>query len=309
MVSLAQIVTSIQDSGFSTIPRLVVFLVGILLLMPWMIAAHDGLHHGTPRGFGALCPVISPSRCLPCLHFCWCSRVCPGSSLFVPLPGVQAGPPIARIVLSVLITLALYPSWPHVEGELDIGRMVIYVLPEIAVGVVIGLGVTFILEAFTMATQVLSLNAGYSFAQTIDPTTQAEAGVLVVFAQMATGLIFFALGLDREVIRTLAYSLQAHPAGAWIARPAAEAIIHLSGDMLALALRLALPAVALLILMDLSLGLVGRLNAQLQLLSLAFPIKMLAGLVLLTWIAVLVPRLVGPYAATVFGTLRQALRY
>lgn len=37
VVSLAQIVTSIQDSGFSTIPRLVVFLVAILLLMPWMI--------------------------------------------------------------------------------------------------------------------------------------------------------------------------------------------------------------------------------------------------------------------------------
>jgi flagellar biosynthetic protein FliQ len=36
-ISLAQIVTSIQDTGFSTIPRLIVFLVGILLLMPWMI--------------------------------------------------------------------------------------------------------------------------------------------------------------------------------------------------------------------------------------------------------------------------------
>ncbi len=37
LVSLTQIVTSIQDSGFSTIPRLVIFLVAILLLMPWMI--------------------------------------------------------------------------------------------------------------------------------------------------------------------------------------------------------------------------------------------------------------------------------
>jgi len=37
LVSLTQIVTSIQDTGFSTIPRLVVFLLGILLLMPWMV--------------------------------------------------------------------------------------------------------------------------------------------------------------------------------------------------------------------------------------------------------------------------------
>lgn len=37
LVSLVQIVTSIQDSGFSAIPRLVAFLGGALLLMPWMI--------------------------------------------------------------------------------------------------------------------------------------------------------------------------------------------------------------------------------------------------------------------------------
>ena len=37
LISLAQILTSIQDTGFSAIPRLVVFVIGILLLMPWMI--------------------------------------------------------------------------------------------------------------------------------------------------------------------------------------------------------------------------------------------------------------------------------
>ena len=37
VVSLVQIVTSIQDAGFSAIPRLVAFLGGALLLMPWMI--------------------------------------------------------------------------------------------------------------------------------------------------------------------------------------------------------------------------------------------------------------------------------
>ena len=36
VVSLIQITTSIQDTTFSTVPRLVAFLVGILLLMPWM---------------------------------------------------------------------------------------------------------------------------------------------------------------------------------------------------------------------------------------------------------------------------------
>ena len=37
VVSLAQILTSIQDSSFSTVPRLTVFLATLLLAMPWMV--------------------------------------------------------------------------------------------------------------------------------------------------------------------------------------------------------------------------------------------------------------------------------
>jgi len=37
-VSLVQIATSMQDNAFNTIPRLVAFLAGLLLLMPWMLA-------------------------------------------------------------------------------------------------------------------------------------------------------------------------------------------------------------------------------------------------------------------------------
>ena len=37
VVSLTQIVTSIQDSAFGSIPRLIVFVIAILLLMPWMV--------------------------------------------------------------------------------------------------------------------------------------------------------------------------------------------------------------------------------------------------------------------------------
>ncbi|HSB12917.1 MAG TPA: flagellar biosynthetic protein FliQ [Bryobacteraceae bacterium] len=36
-VSLLQIVTSIQDSAFGTVPRLAAFLAGLVLLMPWML--------------------------------------------------------------------------------------------------------------------------------------------------------------------------------------------------------------------------------------------------------------------------------
>jgi flagellar biosynthetic protein FliQ len=38
VMSLAQIITSIQDSSFSTVPRLGAFLAALLLAMPWMLA-------------------------------------------------------------------------------------------------------------------------------------------------------------------------------------------------------------------------------------------------------------------------------
>jgi flagellar biosynthetic protein FliQ len=37
LMSLVQIVTSIQDSAFNTIPRLAVFLAALIFLMPWML--------------------------------------------------------------------------------------------------------------------------------------------------------------------------------------------------------------------------------------------------------------------------------
>lgn len=38
VISLVQIATSMQDNAFSTIPRLVAFLVGLLFLLPWMLS-------------------------------------------------------------------------------------------------------------------------------------------------------------------------------------------------------------------------------------------------------------------------------
>ncbi len=36
VVSLLQVVTSIQDSSFAAVPRLAAFLFGLLVLLPWM---------------------------------------------------------------------------------------------------------------------------------------------------------------------------------------------------------------------------------------------------------------------------------
>lgn len=36
VVSLVQVLTSIQDTAFGAVPRLTAFLLGVLLMLPWM---------------------------------------------------------------------------------------------------------------------------------------------------------------------------------------------------------------------------------------------------------------------------------
>jgi flagellar biosynthetic protein FliQ len=38
IISIVQVITSMQDASFSTVPRLTVFLLGTLVLLPWMLS-------------------------------------------------------------------------------------------------------------------------------------------------------------------------------------------------------------------------------------------------------------------------------
>ena len=69
-------------------------------------------------------------------------------------------------------------------------------------------------------------------------------------------------------------------------------------------LRLALPIMAVMVMADLSLALLGRVNAQLHLLSIAFPVKMLISLGLLASMAVLIPVLLRGSAAEALSAAR-----
>ncbi|SPE36371.1 Type III secretion system inner membrane R protein (fragment) [Candidatus Sulfopaludibacter sp. SbA3] len=125
-----------------------------------------------------------------------------------------------------------------------------------------------------------------------------------MLSQAIGGLLFFALGLHRDVIRAFAGSLQSQPPGSFAISPVtADAVIRLGSTIFSTGLRLALPIVALLVMVDLALALLGRINSQLQLLTLAFPAKMMGALTLLAAIAVLFPRVYAAYASRLFQAL------
>ncbi len=231
-----------------------------------------------------------------------------GIFIFVPLPGIRKGMDMARIVLSLGFTLALYPVWPAVTTEAPLGTMAFGLVAEAALGVTIGLTVAFLQEAFLVGTQMIAMQAGFAYASMINPSTETDTSVLLVFAELTAGMLFFALGLDREVMRGLAASLETWPPGSFvISRPMAGSVTALGSVMFSTGVRLAFPVLALLTLVDFALALLGRLQPKMQLLMLAFPAKMLAALAVLAWVAVLMPRLFGGAAAHMLGVMRAVV--
>jgi flagellar biosynthetic protein FliR len=230
-----------------------------------------------------------------------------GALVFVPLPGLRSAVEPARAALAGAFTLALAGRWPAVDvSTVSAGTLLVWAAAEAALGIAIGVSIAIVLECFGLAAQVLGMQAGYAYASTIDPNSEADSGVLLVFAQLMGGLLFFALGLDRELLRLFARTLETIPAGSYVlSKASAESIIRLGSMLFTYGVRLALPVVALLLMVDVALALLGRLNQQLQLLSLAFPLKVLAALLLFAWTASVFPRILLEFAGHAFAAARR----
>jgi flagellar biosynthetic protein FliR len=232
-----------------------------------------------------------------------------GLITFLPIPGFRNAPESVRVALAMAITFALFPVWPSLPNATPaIGQLAMWAFAELGFGLVVGLAISFLVEGFQVAAQILGLQAGYGYASTIDPNSEADSSVLQVMTSLFTSLLFFGSGMDHQVIRILAASFERFPAGAWAPTAASlDGIVSLGGGMLSMGFRMSLPVVAILLLIDFSLALMGRVQQQLQLLSLAFPAKMAAALAVLAALAPVIPKVFGSAAEHTLSILWRSL--
>jgi flagellar biosynthetic protein FliR len=214
---------------------------------------------------------------------------------FLPLTAFRAAADTPKIFLSLAFTMILWPEWKSpVSSEATIGRLFAGIAGEAALGLAIGLAVAIVLEVFQIAAQVVSLQAGFGFASTIDPNGGADSTVLLSLAQITAGLLFFATGADRLLVRALADSLRLCPPESFVVQKTwAEAMVRFSASIFGAGLRLAAPVVALLLLADASLAVLGRVQTQIQLVSLTMPVKLGASMLLLAATIVFQPKFFG----------------
>jgi flagellar biosynthetic protein FliR len=224
------------------------------------------------------------------------SRVA-GAFIFVPLPGVRSAPDAVRVVLILAITISLFPVWPTIPGDPGIVEFAGWIAVEAGFGLCIGLLVGLLSEAASMFGHLCGVHAGFSFVSTIDPNTQAESPVLSILAETVASLLFVTLGLHRYVIRIFANSLETLPPGKFLLNPRwSEVVIHAASSVFSIGLRLALPVIALLVMVDVTLALLGRIQSNLQIMHFAMPLKMLASIALISIVLTLFPGIYADYA-------------
>lgn len=231
-----------------------------------------------------------------------------GVFLFIPFPGKESGPSMPRILLAFATAISVFPYWSWVStSEPSIGTLILWLVSELALGLTIGLLVSFLAEGLTIGAHTLALQAGYAYASIVDPTTQADSDVMQVLAQLMGGLLFFSFQIDHLAVRTFIYSLRSFPPGQFaVSHGLLQGMIALSANAFDVALRLALPAVALLLTTEVALAVTGRLSSQLQLVSHATSVKMLITLVILATLIRVAPELYKISATHISEILRSS---
>lgn len=203
--------------------------------------------------------------------------------VFVPMPGVRASLASTKIVLAAALTAIAAPYALSTIRPEDIPAegvpwlLLAAAMSEAALGAALGIALRLTLEAFGVAAQALGFQAGYSYVNMVDPTSQADASILNVMFALTADLLFLATDLHLFALRTLIDGLQVHPLGSFLTRPAdAQTMIALGGYMFEASVRLALPVMAVLLLIDLTLGLLNQVHSRMQLITLSFTLKLLA---------------------------------
>lgn len=227
--------------------------------------------------------------------------------MLLPLPAFKESLQTAKIVLVVGITFALMSAWPAVQfNELSAAQFFVAIVGETLVGLLLGLSIAMLHGCFQLAAQTISMQAGFSFASTFDPTSQADTTVFQLLAQLLTGLLFFILGIHGYLLRVIAHSFDVFPPGASMNGTAAVGVITtMATKMFITGFTLGLPVVALLVLVEIALAILSRLHAQLPLMTITLSAKTMLSFVFFAAIIIRWPAIYERAALKMFETLAQ----
>lgn len=201
-----------------------------------------------------------------------------------PLLSMRAVPARARIGLALVLAAAMAPS---VTGALPAGlnlaslQTLGLIAQEVMVGLTIGFAARLAFAAFDLAGEVIGLQMGLSFAGFFDPQG-GQGNAVGSFMNTLASMIFIALNGPLLLIAATLRSFSSLPIGEvpFVFAGRFDPIA-LGAEVFALGLLIATPFLALILFVNLLLGVMTRVAPQLSLFSVGFPLTIGAGMVLL----------------------------
>ena len=203
--------------------------------------------------------------------------------MVMPVIGSSFVPTTARLLVGMSLTVVMAPVLPsYTAPEIFSLLGLITIFQEIAIGIAMGFGVQLIFDAISLGGQVIAMSMGLGFAVFLDRTRGVNIPVLGQLFLMLGMLTFLSMNGHLSLIKLVAESFYLLPiATGGLSGPAIETMIAWSSQLFVVALKIALPAITALIVVNLSFGVMSRAAPTLNLFAVGFPVAMLLGFVVI----------------------------
>jgi flagellar biosynthetic protein FliR len=204
-------------------------------------------------------------------------------ALFGSMPVfAQGGVPMRqRVALAFLVAFcaqATLPTMPVIP--LDSAPALLAVLQQMLIGASMGFAVRIVFASVEFGGELIGLQMGLNFSGFFNPMTRSEATATSRFFSTAVSWLFIVIGGHLMLIAAVVQSFQVFPAG-----PEPFAFLRAvqpqvwGAEIFRLGLWIALPMTAMLLFVNLVLGIISRVAQQMSIFSIGFPITVSVGLI------------------------------
>ncbi len=208
-------------------------------------------------------------------------------TVLAPIFAARSMPASARLGLGGALSLLVYGAAQSAAGPLpDSGMaLALLVVREVLIGSVLGLVVAIPFLALEAAGRLVDSARGARMAELMAAPTGVRTSPTGGFLLLLGVVLFLMVDGHLLVLSAVAHSYRSLPVSTALAPDAparvAPLVVYLGSELLAVALGIAAPVLAATVLLDLSLGIAGRLAPRLPLYFLGLPLKGLGGVAVL----------------------------
>jgi flagellar biosynthetic protein FliR len=220
--------------------------------------------------------------------------------LATPFFGGVYAPPHVRVGLTVLVAMILAPIVTLPVAMAPSGLTVV-IAREIAIGLAIAFAIRVLVAGAEFAGHFSGFQIGLSIGSLIDPLTGVRNNIIAILYVNVAIVVCLATNAHHLLLRALVDSYQALPVGIGAVDPAVTArVASLRGVVFVIGVRVAAPIVIVLLLVELALGLLGRVAPALNVMIAGAPVRLIVGLLIVAATVTVFPSMISHYLPTVF---------